>query len=100
MLDTLQAVVHDQLWLSFYFVVSGNPATLSGVEPSVGAQVPKEEPGPQMGLVLGGGLPFIPADLLQRIRKKQYKGLTEFLPERIQDSFSLSRWEKEKATAY
>ena len=56
----------------FSFAVSGNPATLSGLEPSVGAQDSKKEaPGPQMGLVLGYGLPSIPADLLQQIRKKQ-----------------------------
>jgi hypothetical protein len=92
--DTLQAVV--QLWLSFHFVLSGNPATLSGVEPSVGAQDSKEDPGPQMGLVLGGGLPSIPADLLQRIRKKQYVELTEFLPERIQESFLFPDGKKRK----
>ena len=56
----------------FLFAVSGNPATLSGLEPSVGAQDSKKEaPGPQMGLVLGCWLPSILADLLQQIRKKQ-----------------------------
>ena len=60
------------------------------------AQVPKEDPGPQMGLVLGGGLPSIPADLLQRIQKKQYVELMEFLPERIQESFLFPDGKKRK----
>ena len=66
-----------------------NPATLSGLEPT---SVP---PGaldtsssldqPQSGLVLGGGLPSIPPDLLKKVIQNDYVELSDLLPERIQE---------------
>ena len=70
-----------------------NEGTLSGIEPSLPAPAPVPSVTPntgttvsKAGLVLGGALPSIPADLLKKVKENSYIELTEFLPERIQDS--------------
>ena len=90
--------VGGQCWLFFFCIVQANAATLSGLEPSLQSPVVGKQgeiEGPKMGLVLGGGLPSIPVDLL-RVQKGQYVELTEFLPERIQESFPFSEGKKKK----
>ena len=69
-----------------------NEATLSGLEPvaitSLGSMVEKKERSSvKAGLVLGGGLPSIPSEFLRRVQENSYVELSEFLPERIQESF-------------
>ena len=54
---------------------------------------------PIAGLVLGGGLPAIPSDILKRIQSKSYVELSELLPERIQESFLYPDGKKKKAPA-
>ena len=54
---------------------------------------------PIAGLVLGGGLPAIPSDILKRIQSKSYMELSELLPERIQESFLYPDGKKKKAPA-
>jgi hypothetical protein len=81
--------VGGQCWLFFFCIVPANAATLSGLEPSLQSPVVGKQgeiEGPKMGLVLGGGLPSIPVDLLQRVQKGQYVELPEFLLEKIQES--------------
>ena len=91
--------VGGQCWLFFFRIVPANAATLSGLEPSLQSPVVGKQgeiEGPKMGLVLGGGLPSIPVDLLQRVQKGQYVELTEFLLERIQESFLFPEGKKKK----
>ena len=52
---------------------------------------------PTAGLVLGGGLPSIPSDIMKRIQSKSYVELSELLPERIQESFLYPEGKKKKA---
>ena len=54
---------------------------------------------PIAGLVLGGGLPAIPSDILKRIQSKSYVELSELLPERIRESFLYPDGKKKKAPA-
>ena len=66
-----------------------NSATLSGLEPEVASSLPTGEPSSSpvaAGLVLSGGFPSIPAELLTRILKHQYVELSELLPEKIQEA--------------
>ena len=41
----------------------------------------------RLGLVLGGGLPAIPADIMKRVEDNSYVELSELLPEKIQEAF-------------
>ena len=90
-----------------------NEATQSGVEPAsavladLGASAPEskesvtskcDRPKPAQGLVLGGGLPTIPAEILSRIHKNSYVELSELLPEKIQESFLYPDGRKKKVT--
>ena len=92
-------------------LVVPNEATLSGLEPvsavladlgtaaldsKEGAAAEKDDPNPPQGLVLGGGLPSIPADILRRIQKNSYVELSELLPEKIQESFLYPEGRKKK----
>ena len=73
----------------FPHVGTSNSATLSGLEPEAASSLPSGEPSSSpvaTGLVLSGGLPSIPAELLTRIRKHQYVELSELLPEKIQEA--------------
>ena len=75
-----------------WFLAAGgqNVATLSGLEP-VASLLRNEDGGTDLGqlsvakeksgLVLGGGLPAIPADIMARIRDNHYVELSELLPE-------------------
>ena len=78
-----------------------NDATLSGMETvsavlaDLGASAPDSKkisasqndvPKPAQGLVLGGGLPSVPAEILHRIHKNSYVELSELLPEKILSS--------------
>ena len=40
----------------------------------------------KLGLVLGGGLPAIPADIMKRVADNSYIELSELLPEKIQEA--------------
>ena len=78
-----------------------NEATLSGLEPaaitSLGSmEEKKERSSVKAGLVLGGGLPSIPSELLRRVKENSYVELSEFLPERIQESFLFPDGKKKK----
>ena len=91
-------------------LVPSNEATLSGLEPitAVLADVPASGPPgngsdsqsckekPKCGLVLGGGLPSIPGDLLKKVLDGSYVELAAFLPERIQESFLYPEGNKKK----
>ena len=94
-----------------YVLVVPNEATLSGVEPAsavladLGASAPESKesvtskcdgPKPAQGLVLGGGLPTIPAEILSRIHKNSYMELSKLLPEKIQESFLYPDGRKKK----
>ena len=89
-----------------------NDATLSGMETvsavlaNLGASAPDSKkisasqndvPKPAQGLVLGGGLPSVPAEILHRIHKNSYVELSELLPEKIQESFLYPDGRKKKA---
>ena len=79
---------------------SSNPATLSGLEPEAASSFPTGEPSSSpvaAGLVLSGGLPSIPAELLTRILKHQYVELSELLPERIQEACLYSDTKRKKS---
>ena len=54
---------------------------------------------PIVALILDGGLPAIPSDVLKRIQSKSYVELCELLPERIQESFLNPNGKKKKAPA-
>ena len=88
-----------------------NEATDSGLEPmsavladlgtaaldsKEGAAAEKDDPNPPQGLVLGGGLPSIPADILCRYQENSYVELSELRPEKNQESFLYPEgWKKE-----
>ena len=94
-----------------YVLVVPNEATLSGVEPAsavladLGASAPESKESvtskcdglkPAQGLVMGGGLPTIPAEILSRIHKNSYMELSKLLPEKIQESFLYPDGRKKK----
>ena len=68
-------------------IKEGNPATSS--KPST----------ENVGLVLSGGLPTIPADIFSKIKPNHYVELSELLPEKIQDSILYPEGKKKKAPA-
>ena len=89
--------------------MTSNEATLSGLEPvstvllGSGSSAPTlDKPDdqpmvkPKSGLVLGGGLPSIPANLLKKVLEGSYLELAAFLPERIQESFVYPEGNKKK----
>ena len=86
--------------LHFFHAVKTNEATLSGLEPvtsvMAGPSTPIEKP--TTGLVLGGGLLSIPADLLKKVTEGSYIELSGFLPETIQESFLYPDGRKKKLT--
>lgn len=57
---------------------------VSSVLPQKGAS--GESSKQKLGLVLGGGLPAIPADIVKRVADNSYIELSELLPERIQEA--------------
>jgi hypothetical protein len=88
-------------WGFFCLCASGslNEATLSGLEPTVPTGNPTEEmPVHSYGLVLSGGLPSIPPELLSRVQKHQYVELSELLPEKIQEACLYPEQKRKKAT--
>lgn len=50
----------------------------------------------QLGLVLGGGLPAIPADIMKRVAENSYVELSELLPEKIQEASLFPEGKKKK----
>ena len=63
---------------------------------SAGGEPDRSKEKPKFGLVLGGGLPSIPAELLQKVHNGSYVELSAFLPERIQESFLYPDGNKKK----
>ena len=63
---------------------------------SAGGEPDRSKEKPKLGLVLGGGLPSIPAELLQKVHNGSYVELSAFLPERIQESFLYPDGNKKK----
>ena len=60
------------------------------------SQATSSKPSTQnVGLVLSGGLPTIPADIFTKIKINHYVELSELLPEKIQDSILYPEGKKE-----
>lgn len=58
-----------------------------------------ENSGVKTGLVLGGALPAIPADLLKRVRENSVIDLAEFLPDSIQEAVLYGQDGKRRRTS-
>ena len=101
--SVLVKCLHKWLWaiyqwsLHFLHTVKTNEATLSGLEPITSVMAGQADK-PTTGLVLGGGLPSIPADLLKKVTDGSYVELSGFLPETIQESFLYPDGRKKKLT--
>ena len=101
--SVLVKCLHKWLWaiyqwsLHFLYTVKTNEATLSGLEPITSVMAGPSAPAdkPTTGLVLGCGLPSIPADLL-KVTEGSYIELSGFLSETIQESFLYPDGRKKK----